>query len=258
MKKKDNKKTFPIIIALIFLIIITIVLIYIKVVPLYSVSDRVQALEKKQREDDTVLGWLKVQGTNIDYPVVYSETEKFENEEYDYDYLWTNSDSEKLNSRVIIWGHNIRNVSPHPLINEKTFNYFENLPSFLYYDFVKDNKYIQYTIDGKNYLYKIYAVSMVDKNEFSNNEYMIGKDKKKYIDQTLKESYFNFDARVGEKDDLITLATCTRFLGNDVLIIKVDGVRVKDNEKIKNYKVTKNNKNYSEIEKIMKGDDENE
>lgn len=258
MKKKSNKKIYSIIIPLIILTIITIILIYKKVVPIYNVSDRAQALQKKQSEDDTVLGWLKVQGTNIDYPVVYSDTEKFENDEYDYDYLWTNSDSTKLNSRVIVWGHNIRNVSPHPLINEKSFNYFENLPSFLYYDFVKDNKYIQYTINGKNYLYKIYAVSMVDKDEFSNNEYMGEKDKKEYIEQTLKESYFNFDVDMEKDPDLITLATCTRFLGNDILIIKVDGVRVKDNEKIKNYKVTKNNKNYSEIEKIMKGDDENE
>ena len=40
----------------------------------------------------------------------------------------------------------------------KSFNNFENLPSFLYYDFAKDNKYIQYSDEKNNYLYKIYAI----------------------------------------------------------------------------------------------------
>lgn len=257
-KKKRNKKKYSLVITLIISILIIIIVIYTKTIPIYNVSDRTQILVKKQNEDDTVFAWLKVQGTNIDYPIVYSDTEKFEQGEYDYDYLWTNSYSTKLNSRVIVWGHNIRNVSSKPLINQKDFNYFENLPSFLYYDFVKDNKYIQYTINGKNYLYKIYAVSMIDKSKFNHNEYMVEKEKKEYINQTIKESYFKFDVDIGKNPNLITLATCTRFFGNDVLVIKIDGVKVEDNEKIRNYKVTKNNKNYNKIEKIMKGDDKNE
>ena len=39
--------------------------------------------------------------------------------------------------------------------------------------------------------------------------------------------------------------------------MKIDGVLVDENEKLKNYKVTPN-KNYEEIEKTMKGDEKNE
>lgn len=257
----NNKKTIKILMIIIISILLVAILISIilkKVIPIYSISDRTQTLAKKQKEDDTVFGWLRVQGTNIDYPVVYSQTDKFINEEYDYDYLWTNSMSTTLNSRVLIWGHNIRNVSSKPLINEKKFNYFENLPSFLYYDFVKENKYIQYTINGENHLYKIYAVSMIDKDDFSSDEYMTKEDRKKYVEEALKESYFKFDTEVNSESKLITLATCTRFFGNNAVIIRVDGVSVGEGDKIKNYKVEKNNKNYEKVEKIMKGDDKDE
>lgn len=256
-KGKNNLKVFSIIIISILIIMIIGILMYRKLVPIYNVSDRTQVLSKKQKEDETVIGWLKVQGTNIDYPVVYSGTDKFENEDYDYDYLWTNSDSTKLNTRAIVWGHNIRNVSSKPLINEKTFNYFENLPSYLYYDFVKQNKYIQYTIDGKNYLYKIYAVSMVEKEEFSNNEYMDQSSRKEYIEKTKKNSYFDFDTEVDEKKELITLVTCTRFFNKTTSVLKVDGVLVDKNEKINNYNVKKK-KNYTTIEETMKGDEDDE
>ena len=259
MKKKGTKskiKFISIIIVSIISLIIIGITIYTKVIPIYNVSDRTAALSKKQSEDSTVIGWLKVQGTNIDYPVVDSNTQKFEEDAYEYDYLWSNNNSNQLNPRTIIWGHNIRNVSSQPLINEKSFNYFENLPSFLYYDFVKQNKYIQYTINGKNHLYRIYAVSMVKKDNFSNSEYMEEADRKKYIEQTKKESYFSFDTEVKEKSNLITLATCTRFFGDSSVIIKVDGVEIKANEKIKNYSVKKNKKRYDRIEKIMKGEKE--
>ena len=252
-KTKKNKQYASIITVLLILISILAIVSIKKLIPIYSISDRTQKVLKKSQEDDTVFAWLRVQGTNIDYPVVYSFTEKFRNEEYDYDYLWTNSNSTTLNDRVIVWGHNIRNVSSQPLINQKEFNYFENLPSFLYYDFVKDNKYILYTINKKNYLYKIYSVSMVDKNEFSNNENMNKEDKEEYIKKTIEESYFDFDVEVEPNKKIITLATCTRFGGSKDVIIKIDGVMVDENEKVLNYKVKKK-KQYEKIEKTMKGD----
>ena len=255
--KIDPKKIGIVIICLIVLTIVGIVA-YKKITPIYSVSDRTQSLYNKQNEDDTVIGWIRVQGINVDYPVVYSYTEKFMNDEYNYDYLWTNSDSLTLNSRTIIWGHNIRNVSSEPLINQKEFNGLENLPSFLYYDFVKKNKYIQYTINGKNYVYKIYAVSMLDSDNFSNNEYMTEEERETYIKKAKEDSYFNFDIDVDSKKELITLATCTRFFGETSTILRVDAVMVDDDEKLTNYKVEKNEKNYKKIEETMKGDVENE
>lgn len=252
-KTSNDTKKIATCIVLTIIVLIIGVLLYEKLVPIYNVKDRTQILGKKIEEDDTVKGWLKVQGTNIDYPVVYAYSDKFKNGEYDYDYLWTNSDSSELNTRTLVWGHNIRNVSSKPLINEKSFNYLENLPSFLYYDFVKENKYIQYTINGKNYVYKIFAVQMLDKSDFSTDEYMTEKERKAYIDKSIKNSYFNFDIDVNPKNNIITVATCTRFFSERTTILKIDGVQVEEGKRLTDYKVKKN-KSYNKIEKTMKGD----
>ena len=137
------------------------------------------------------------------------------------------------------------------------FNDFEHLPSFLYYSFVKQNKYIQYTINNKNYLYKLYAVSMMDESEFYYDENMDSKTKKAYIKESIEDSYFNFDIDVNSSDKLITLVTCTRFFGQKGTIIKLDARMVREDEKVRNYKVSKND-SYKKIEDTMKGDENNE
>ena len=252
---KNKKKTNLIIIVSLVAVLLTVLLIFI-IKPFYSYSSRIKNVKKVTNDGYPVMGWIRVQGTNIDYPVLYSMDSNFPLEDVDIDFAWTNSDSMSLNPRVIVSGHNIRNVSKHPLVNEKSFNNFENLPSFLYYDFVKKNKYIQYTIDGKEYMYAIYAVSMIPEDTFSYDETMTKSNKKKYIKDTIDVSYFKFNIDVDSDDQLITLVTCTRFYGDTQTLIKVDGRLLRDGEKIRNYKVTKN-KNYSEVEKTMEGEEEN-
>lgn len=226
----------------------------------YSVSDRTDKLKNEiAKSEYPVMGWIRVQGTNIDYPVLYGFENNFDVNSVnpDYGFAWRRySDDDKLNRKFIL-GHNIRNVSSHPLINEKSFNNFENLPSFLYYDFAKDNKYIQYSDEKNNYLYKIYAIYLQNSDENNGSEEMTEKEMKDYIKSGLKKSFFEFDTNVNEKDKLLTLTTCTRFFNSTTYSIIIDARMVRKNEKIKNYKVTKKS-TYNEMEKYLKGDDKDE
>ena len=95
---------------------------------------------------------------------------------------------------------------------------------------------------------------MLNKETFQYNEYMAEDEKKEYINNSIKESYYKYDVEVSSKKNLITLATCTRFFDKTTTIIKVEGVMVDNNEKVKKYKVTKNKK-YNIVENKMKGDD---
>lgn len=256
--KKRKKSIISLSILIIAILVLALLLTLYNVFKSdYKVSDRTSQIKEKMKEGYPVLGWLRVKGTNIDYPVLYAQDDNYNLNNADIDFTWTNSSSTTLNNRVIIHGHNIRNISSKPLLNEKSFNNFENLPSFLYYDFVKDNKYIQYTINNENYLYKIYSVSMISESEFSYDENMDSKTKTEYIDKAKKDSYFDFDIDVTKDDDLITLVTCTRFFGEKSTIIKVDGRRLRENEKAKSYKVSRKD-SYKEIENTMKGDESDE
>ena len=228
--------------------------------PFYETKERTENITKynKTHEQTKAVAWIRVQGTNIDYPVIYSDG-TVNIQEITEDFTWVLNDIEEVKNKIFVLGHNIRNVSRNPIITDKNHTRFEQLPSFMYLDFIEDNKYVQFTINGKDYLYKIFSVSIVKDSELSYQTTSLEKeDLKEYIDKSLKESYYDFDIDVDENDNIITLATCTRFYGySPRYTYKIDARMVRNNEKIKNYKVEENN-NYKEIQKAMKGGAEDE
>ena len=131
--------------------------------PVYQIEPRGRNIvnaQKKDGEGMKTVGWLRVQGTNIDYPIVYAPGINL-----DYkvdDFVWTEADYTSLNNIVYVSGHNIKNLSSTPLVADKSHSRFEQLMSFVYPDFIKDNQYIQYSIYGHDYLYKIYSVYFDD------------------------------------------------------------------------------------------------
>ena len=174
------------------------------------------------------------------------------------DFVWTETDFEKLNNIIYIKGHNILNLSKNPLIADKYHSRFEQLMSFTYLDFVKENKYIQYTFKGKEYLYKIFAISYPKTSDLDlYNKSKYSKTKlKKYIDESLKNSIFKFDVDVNNNDKILSLVTCTRMFGNNYSF-KVDARMVRELEPIKNYDVKKT-KEYDKVDEQMKGGSSNE
>lgn len=221
----------------------------------YKIESRVENVTKdpKSSEYETT-GWIRVQGTNIDYPVRYLEDVNKLSDLTD-DFSWILNKVTKLTDRTVLYGHNLKNISSQPLIADEDQNRFEQLVSFVYYDFAKENKYIQYTIDGKDYLYKIYAISIEDIKEDYLSEDKDETYLKKYIKNALNNSFYNYQVDINESDKLLTLVTCTK-VTNDLVThnLRVDARLVRENEEINDYEVTKND-SYHEIETILGGSD---
>ena len=231
---------------------------------IYKVDSRVRniAKEQKKEKDNTgyeTIGWLKVQGTKIDAPIIgYEYVTDLAHVEKD-DYLWNNNNKEKLFNQVVISGHNIMNLSNTPKIGKKYFSRFDDLMAFVYEDFINDNKYIQYTVNEEDHVYKIFGVFFEKdyKLDLYHKENYTKEETKDYIKQINKSSIYDFDVEVDENDSLITLTTCTRIFGkNNKKQFVVVGRLLRKNEKMDNYKVTANDK-YKEIKKLMEGDDDN-
>ena len=166
---------------------------------------------------------------------------------------------EKIYNQVNIMGHNILNLSKQPKIGMDYFSRFDDLMAFIYEEFAKENQYIQYTIDGKDYLYKIFGVFF--EKEYKLDIYHQGdyteKEMKDYIKQIKESSFYDYDVEVLENDKIITLSTCTRFFEGTTKQFVVVGRMVREDEKVKKYDVKANAK-YKEIKEIMKGDDNDE
>lgn len=246
-----KKKGIVIVISGVFLLVL--ILRYYR--NIYEIEDRTNKIESFVSVDDyKAMSWIRVQGTNIDMPVMfYDNVSDVSNPTYDI--AWSYTEDNKLPDKTTIFSHNVLNVSSNPLIGNKEHKRFEQLMAYIYIDFVKENKYIQYTINNKNYLFKIYSVSFQNANDLEYEKSSFSsKELRKYIQREIEKSYFKFDIDVDENDDLLTLVTCTRFFGaNKNYSFVVDARKVRTNEKNLNYRVTEKS-NYKKIKKIMEGE----
>lgn len=252
MKNKTLWKVIKVVVIISLLIIATLE-IKAYLFPFYKKETRISNIkEKKQDNTEDVLGWIRVQGTNIDYPIIKKTHLE---DESSYNYTWMRYHTESIQNRMAIFGHNIQNVSRYPLIGNKNHTRFEQLLSFVYTDFAKENQYIQLTIGKHDYLYRIYAVYFIKETDTGNN--LLKKDLASYIKKAKANSYFDFDVDVNENDKLLTLITCTRFFGPTTdYEFKLEGRLVRKFEKVKQNKVTET-KQYQEIKKILKEGEKN-
>lgn len=231
--------------------------------PIYSIDSRINNIKKEQKKDEKdyrTIGWLRVQGTNIDAPIIGYNTRGEEVNVTKDNYLWNEINEKKFYNKVNIMGHNILNLSSTPRVGDVNFSRFDDLMAFVYTDFVEDNKYIQYTVDGKDYLYKIFAVYF--DYQFNLNLSYQGNyskdDLSTYLKKVKKKSIYDFDVNVDSDDKIISLITCTRMFGeNSTYELIVNARLVHENEKYTNYDVVEN-KNYKKIKKILKGDEVND
>ena len=266
---KNKKIKAIIVVSIIFALILSVICIkkYYNgsKKEIFTVDSRISKMVKEKEKDDRehydTIGWLKVQGTNIDTPIIkykYKNVDDDEIEEEQIDkenYLWNNVDEDRLLNKINILGHNILNLSSNPDVGLNHFSRFDDLMAFVYYDFVKDNKYIQYTWNGKDYIYQIYSVEFVkdrDLDLYVFDNYT-KEEMKNFINKSIKNSLYKFDIKVDENDKIISLITCTRFFGdNNETDFVVNAKLVKDNE-FRNYNVHKMKK-YKKIEKILKSE----
>lgn len=270
LKKRKNQRIKTLVLGTGLLICCCLVFSMLAVITnknkdIYKIDSRVEKIKSEQKKEQKKAGyktiaWLKVQGTTIDAPIIgYDNIEAFNSIDKE-NYLWNNNNNEKLYNQVSISGHNILNLSSNPEIGLEYFSRFDDLMSFVYEDFAKENKYIQYTIDNQDYIYKIFGV-FFEKDYNLDLSYKNNYSEEKmdnYIKQIKSSSIYDYEIEVDETDSVITLTTCTRMFGlGDKRQFVVVGRLVRPNEKIDNYEVIANDK-YKAIEKIMKGDEQNE
>ena len=103
----------------------------------YRTVSRKENIKKSQKldtNDYSTIGWIRVQGTNIDYPLygVVQDTFKYPVTE---SYLWSLNMDKDYHNVMITYGHNIMNLGANPSRKDETFTRMEELMSYVYYDF---------------------------------------------------------------------------------------------------------------------------
>lgn len=233
----------------------------------FSVESRIEEVSNFELLDDSsdfeTIGWLRIQGTSIDYPIIYTSKDVDSFPVEIENFVWSVNSDTHFHNQINIIGHNIFNLSSQPLMHSEEFHRFEELMDFVYYDFAKENQHIQLTIDGEDYVYKVFAVEFVRTADIVDigmnlpDDY-INAHLQEHIDYLNTNSMYDYDIDVNNQDSIIILNTCTRFFGTDPQYdFIVAGRLVRDGESYANVRISKND-SYQDIENILKGDDENE
>ena len=212
-----------------------------------SFTSGVEKLENFDGKGYYKIGWLQVQGTHMDLPIM--ESDYLREEETSPSFGWRSSLYETGENVEVLSGHNILNVSNEPMLPNENLTDFEELMAFTYYDFAKDNLYVQYTKDGKDEIYAIYAVGFYNSLTVGSYSMNSKKEINQYIDRAKNTSIYKYDVDVDPSDHLIQLRTCTRYFGtSDNQTFIIDARKLRDDEKIVKYNVKKTKK-YDELTK---------
>lgn len=177
-------------------------------------SEKMLKLEELQKENNEIIGWLEIEGTNINYPVLQGTDNEF--------YMKNNYKKEKSkdgsifldksynwdipSSNLLLYGHNNKNGIM-----------FQDLLKYKNEDFYKEHTKIKFTTNKEDNVYEIISVfySRVyyksEKNVFRYYYFVNANNEQEYndfVNNAKKSSIYDTGVNANYGDQLLTLSTC--------------------------------------------------
>lgn len=188
-------------------------------------KERMLKVKKLQEINTDIVGWIQIEGTNINYPVLQGEdNEYYLNHNYkkqktekgsiflDKSYNW---DIESNN--LIIYGHN--------LVNGQMF---KDLLKYSKEEFFEQHKTIRFTTAEADKEYEIISVfkskvyNKTEKNVFRYYDFINSKSEKEYnnfVKQAKEASLYDTKNTAEYGDNLITLITCAYHIDDGRFVV---------------------------------------
>lgn len=162
---------------------------------------------KLKEINNETIAYIKVNGTNISYPVVKTTNNDFYiNHSFDKsengagwifaDYRNKFNESEK---NLVIYGHNRRDGS--------MFSTLKNALNEEWYN-NKDNLVISLITEAEGREYQIFSIYKIEKEDYYTTIYFTDKEYEKFIKDIKQRSIKKFNIDVGLEDEILTLSTC--------------------------------------------------
>ena len=161
----------------------------------------------KEMNNDTV-GWLKINNTNINYPVVKSKDNSFylnhsflkKENNAGWIFMDYKNKLDDTDKNIIIYGHNrLDNIMFGSLKKVLDKNWYRK----------KDNLKIKFITDKGKKIYEIFSVYKIkEENYYINTNFTEGKYTK-FINNIKNRSFIDFNTNIDNTKQILTLSTCT-------------------------------------------------
>ena len=158
----------------------------------------------KQKNSDAI-AWIKVNGTDIDFPVVkgtdnsYYLTHNFDKEKNKAGWIFADyrNKFDGTDKNIIIYGHNMKNgsmfASLKDVIKEEWYNN-------------ENNKYIALITENENCKYQVFSVYQIETEEYYLQTNI--SNFKEFVEKIKGRSKKDFNVDIKETDRILTLSTC--------------------------------------------------
>lgn len=188
-------------------------------------NELMEEVKELQKENEDVKAWIKINDTNINYPVVQANDNDYylyrnykkENSNYGSIFIDSNSNIENPNSNIIMYGHNMKDGSM-----------FKDLLKYADEEYYNNHKYIEFVTNTSSSTYEIIAVfkSRIfyknEKNVFRyyqctnlNNE----QDYNYYVNNCKELSLYDTGVNAEYGEQIITLITCEYSSENGRMVV---------------------------------------
>ena len=172
--------------------------------------DYSKVFDKLSKINSDTVGWIKINNTKIDYPVVqYTDNDYYLNHDFNKEknskgwiFMDSRNKSNTLDNNTIIYGHNI--VSSGIMYADIT-----KLFSKSFYE--NNNNYITFNTKKQNMKWKIFSVYKTsDNTTYLRNNFNTQQEFSDFVNKVKRQSEidFNTNISVGSNTKILTLSTC--------------------------------------------------
>lgn len=168
-----------------------------------------KVFEKLKEINNDTVGWLTVNNTKIDYPVVqatdndyylYRDYYKTKNR-HGWIYMDYRNNIEDLSDNTIIFGHN--------LANQKMFGTLRYVTNPSWYK-KSSNQIITFNTTKANMKWQIISIYKIPvTNDYLVANFASSEDKLNFLDMITQRSIYDFNTTYDENTKIITLSTCS-------------------------------------------------
>ena len=169
-------------------------------------------------QNKETVGWIKIDGTKINYPILQHSDNNYYLEHDFYTkktstgwiYADYRNNFETLNNNTIIYGHN--------LIDHYMFG---SLPTFLNKSWInnKQQHYIKVTTKNANTIWEIFSVYKIEPvTDYLQTTFYSMETYQKFLNMIKNRSVHNLNINVEPTDKILTLSTCDNTGKNRVAI----------------------------------------
>lgn len=156
----------------------------------------------------STIGWIQVNGTNINYPFVQTNDNKYYlNHSFNksknsagWVFMDYRNNISVLDKNTIIYAHGrLDNTMFGSLKNILTSGWLNN----------KNNYIVKLSTEYENNLWQVFSVYKIKTtNDYLQISFISNESFLEFTDKLIKRSNFNFNTKVNENDKILTLSTC--------------------------------------------------